>query len=199
MPTEEEQGKREEDCDCSKQDMKKCQDDKKSCDCESTSKTEKTSEQCQCKNAQDTEKRGSHRNVTKRCDCNCNSRSKAGHAAVSQVADNPGILAVAPMMPQADGSQMQVGRKGKGSKKCCCCDCCHDCCCHCCEPCCCCHCCEPCCCCCCHECCCPCCCHCCHCCPCCCHCCCKKSKASAQAPSVVNPLIAGAHAKPQHH
>ena len=182
--------------------MKKCQsDEKKNCDCPSASKTEKSvkSEQCQCKNADDTERNHSQRNSTKRCDCNCSPRAKSGRSSVSQETDNPGILAVAPIMQQADGSQPQGGRRGKGSKKCCCCDCCHDCCCHCCEPCCCCcHCCEPCCCCC-HECCCPCCCHCCHCCPCCCHCCCKKSEASAQVPNAVNPPIAGGHEKPQHH
>lgn len=182
--------------------MKKCQnDEKKSYDCPSACKTEKSvkSEQCQCRNADDTEKSVSHKNGTKRCNCNCSPRSKSGQAAVSQVTDDPGILAVAPIMQQADGTQPFGGKRGKGSKKCCCCDCCHDCCCHCCEPCCCCcHCCEPCCCCC-HECCCPCCCHCCHCCPCCCHCCCKKSQASAKAPSAVSPIVAGGHVKPQHH
>lgn len=140
-------------------------------------------------------------NATKKCTCRCDQRSDTQQAAFAQMSDDPGVLAVAPLSPQADGGHGM--RKGRGSKKCCCCgdcchccDCCHDCCC--CPCCCCCHCCEPCCCCC-HECCCPCCCHCCHCCPCCCHCCCKKSKNAPQSPQAINPLIAGAHARPEHH
>lgn len=192
-------------CDCSQGDAKKCLRDEGKCNCDSSSATIKNCRprDCKCKNQKDAESGSIQTNITKRCNCKCNSRSNTGHSTVAaQVSDNPGILAVAPIMAQADGSQ--AVRKGKGSKKCCCCDCCHDCCCHdccchCCEPCCCCcHCCEPCCCCC-HECCCPCCCHCCHCCPCCCHCCCKKSNASERTPAVVNPQIAAAHSKPQHH
>ncbi|KAM7439950.1 hypothetical protein ABFA07_010807 [Porites harrisoni] len=185
----------EEKCDCSKQDTKKCRIDTKSCNCEPGSK--KKNIQCQ-KEKDGLKGVDTNTNATKKCNCQCSERSRTGKAAFAQMSDDPSVLAVAPLSPQTNIGQGM--RKGRGSKKCCCCDCCHDCCCHCCEPCCCCcHCCEPCCCCCCHECCCPCCCHCCHCCPCCCHCCCKKSKPSDQMPQAINPLIAGAHAKPQHH